>query len=100
MKHMPMPYSYKEPTEKELFKERLESARDPYEKKMRNVDERVSAHNSAGYETEMVDLSCFDDGDGNRVAEGDLSMQRLCEQGLARPQDDSYPKPYNTKRGR
>lgn len=100
MKHMPMAYEYKEPTEGELFKERLESARDPYHKRMRNVDARVSAHDSAGFETEFVNLSCYDDGAGNRIAEGDLSMQRLMESGMARPQEPDYPTPYNTKRGR
>jgi len=95
----PVMHEYKEPTEGEMFRDRLENARDPYDRKSRNVDQRVVSHDSSGVEQEMVNLKCYDDGDGNNIAEGDLSVQRMVENGM-RDHNDSYPEPYDTRRRR
>jgi len=49
---------------------------------------QIEAHDASGYETEMVDFSDFDDGYGNQILTGDLSMQRLVERGI---RDGGWP---------
>ena len=46
---------------------------------------QMDARDAAGYETEMVDWSHYDDGDGNNVGHGDLSVQRMVERGARTP---------------
>ena len=89
---------YEEPSKEKMYRDRLKDAKGSYAKKDRWVNQRIEAHDSSGVEQDMVDLSCYDDGDGNRIAEGDLSVQRMVERGM----DDGYgyPEPFDTRRKR
>ena len=42
---------------------------------------QLLSHDAAGYETDFIDFSELDDGYGNRVAHGDLSVLRAVEEG-------------------
>jgi hypothetical protein len=46
---------------------------------------QMEAHDAAGYETDYDDFSGCDDGYGNKVEHGDLSVQRMVERGGRSP---------------
>jgi hypothetical protein len=46
---------------------------------------KAQCHDAAGYETDYQDFSDYDDGYGNRVDHGDLSVQKMVERGLRHP---------------
>lgn len=66
-----------------------------YERQTARVDGKIRAHDTSGVETELYDFSDLDDGYGNKVAHGDISMQRMIED-HGRPGSHGYPKPYDT----
>ena len=84
---------HRPPTVDEEVQRRLEG--DPYREHSRQVDERIRAHDAAGFESAMTDFSEFDDGEGNRVIHGDLSVQRSVEGGCR--ETGSYPEPFSRK---
>ena len=42
---------------------------------------QLISHDAAGFESDFIDFSEYDDEYGNRVAHGDLSVQRAVEEG-------------------
>lgn len=95
MKPMPM-HMPKPPTDEELVRQRQEQV--DWNRQSRRVDRRIESHDAAGYETEMIDPAEYDDGYGNRVAHGDLSVQRMVQgnrnAAVSAPQ---YPTPLDTE---
>ena len=74
---MKMP-DYKPPTVEEELKSRREHR--GYDKTTQSVDRRIEAEDAAGVEIEMMNFSDCDDGHGNNVMHGDLSIQRRTEE--------------------
>lgn len=84
---------YKTPSVDELYESRMKQ--DEYQRNERIADGRIVAHDACGVETDRIDWSAYDDGYGNKIAHGDMSMQRMVEKGEGR--SSGYVRPYDTE---
>lgn len=89
---MDMP-EYKPPTLEEELKWRKESAES--RARQAKIDVATESHDVAGFETAMTDFSEFDDGNGNKVMHGDLSVQRMYQRDGRGP---GYLTPLSTEK--
>ncbi len=67
--------------------------------KQPKIAQGAVSSDAGGVETELVDLAAmYRDKDGNSVAYGDLTVQRLVEKG-GREHERGHIKPYDTDKG-
>lgn len=95
---LPTPAPYTPPTVDEEVASRLKA--DDYRDRYVQVDQRLSAADTAGYDTTMLDHSMYADGDGNNVIHGDKSVQQMVEGSSPRLLGRNAPSgvtPYATK---
>ena len=52
---------------------------------------QIEAHDAAGYETDYINFAACDDGYGNQVEHGDLSVQRMVGGGV---REAGFPKDH------
>ena len=64
---------------------------DEWQETSHAADRRIESMNAAGVNADMVNFSDFDDGDGNNVCHGDLSVQRMVQEG----EPYGYPRPFS-----